>query len=72
MFVGTARKVLNISDDFAKQLITPHREVRGPFKGGLRFHPEIPLGRDHEIDVRTAAFVVAIQRVAAATTLRGL
>ena len=66
-YIGTAVKILDLSNDVERQLITPHREVRveitirnddgsigtftgyrvqhdnsrGPFKGGLRFHPHV-------------------------------
>ncbi len=51
-----------------------HDSVRGPFKGGLRYHPDVTREEFESRDVtwRDAAYIVALSRVAEAHEARGL
>ncbi len=55
-----------------------HNDTRGPFKGGLRYHPTmdeayasvLEIAKQKSVDLRTAAFVLGIRRVLRAAISR--
>ena len=72
-------------DDGSVQVFTGYRVQhnlgRGPAKGGIRYHQDVSLDEvkalammslKEKVNMRTAAYMVAVQRVADATSVRGL
>jgi glutamate dehydrogenase (NAD(P)+) len=55
-----------------------HNTARGPTKGGIRYHPDTNLdevraiAEQRKVHLRTAAYLLAVQRVAEATLTRGI